>query len=298
MKNQSKFALLPKAILIIILLITACTKEDEVSVPPSILIMEEEGYVSSDTTIPAGGEIRLKVLLQKGDLNITNFMIDVYTDSVQTYFDTGMNTSYIVWKGLFIKSLAEEEEWKFIVRDREGNSSSTSLNISLDTNSSYQTLITYSPVTMGAQDNAQSGGGFDTDTGNLYFHYEAADDTAIQACIDLLYFYSTEDKNTLASPGANIDDGIFPLNPADWTIINTSRYIKTSLTPDDFIGTVNDSIILANYEEGEAKRKAKNLKVNDIYTFRTQKGKLGMFMVNEVNGMADGSVNIDIKIQE
>ena len=73
--------------------------------------------------------------------------------------------------------------------------------------------------------------------------------------------------------------------------------MKSSMSIDDFITAVNDSIILANYDEGEAKRKAKKLKVDDIYTFRTESGKLGMFLVNAVNGTGDGSINIRLKTQ-
>ena len=59
----------------------------------------------------------------------------------------------------------------------------------------------------------------------------------------------------------------------------------------------NDSIIIANYNEGEARRKAKNLAPDDIYTFRTQSGRLGMFLVKEVNGTAAGDIVIQIKTQ-
>ena len=132
----------------------------------------------------------------------------------------------------------------------------------------------------------------------MFYHQEAATDTMIQSAVDLIYFYSEVDLNTIASAGANIEDGIFPVNPTTWSITNTTRYFKTSLTADDFDAAVNDSIILANYEEGDAKRKAKKLAVDDIYTFRTQSGKLGIFQVNEVNGTTEGSLNIDLKVQD
>jgi hypothetical protein len=297
MKVQSTLTLLSKSLLIVMLLITACTKDDGVAIPPSITILEGPEYISGDTILAAGEEIRLKVKLEMGDLNITNFIIDVFTDDNQTYFDTGMNTSSIIWEGSFLKSLASNEEWNLTVRDRDGNASNTSFNISLDTNSNFNSLKNFTSIDLGAQNNAQSAGLFDPTNGVLYFYDQAAEDSSIQKVIDLLYFYNDEDKNTIASPGANIDDGIFTGNPADWTIVNTTRYIKTSLTADDFYGACNDSIILANYDEGEAKRKAKNLEVNNIYTFKTQSGKLGIFILNEVNGAEDGSVNIDLKIQ-
>lgn len=286
-----------RIVIIIMLLNVACKKDNETVLPPSIMLMSEQGYISSDTSISPGNEIRFKVLMQKGDLDITNFMIDVYTDDVQHYFDTGMNVSYLQWQGVFIKSSAAIEEWQFIVRDRDGNSSSTSLKITLDTSNSYQPLQHYSPVLLGAQDNQQEGACFDIADSTISFCSEASGDTAIQSGIDIIYYYSPEDENTIASPGANIEDGIFAVNPASWTIKNTSRYMKASISPEEFLESINDSIIIANYDEGEAKRKAKKLKQDDIYTFRTQDGRLGMFLVNEVSGTTDGSINISLKTQ-
>ena len=260
--------------------------------------MDETGFISSDTYVPAGGELNFRIKLEKGDLNITNFLIDVYTDDVQTYFDTGMNTSYLVWEGSFIKTLAATEEWKFIVRDKKGNASSQSLMISLDTSVAYHPLKGYSSVIIGAPQNNDKEGCMDAETAELFFHADAATDTSLQALIDVLYFYDEVDNNTLASPGANIEDGIFPVNPGSWTIVNTTRYYKTSIEMFDFCEAVHDSIILANYEEGDAKRKAKHLQFQEIYTFKTQGGKLGMFMVNEVLGTEAGAINIDLKIQE
>ncbi|NQT76682.1 MAG: hypothetical protein HQ565_03135 [Bacteroidetes bacterium] len=297
MSSKRKIIWQLRIVIIIMMLNVACKKDNEVIVPPSIMIMNEQGYISSDTSIAPGSEIRLKVMMQKGDLNITNFLIDVYTDEMQHYFDTGMNVSYLEWQGIFIKTSAAIEEWKFIVRDRDGNSSSTSLMISLDTSGSYQPLQYYSPVLLGAQDNEQEGGCFNISDSSMHFHVQVAEDTALQSGIDLIYYYSPEDENTIASPGANIEDDIFTVNPANWTIKNTSRYIKISITPQEFLESMNDSIIIANYDEGEAKRKAKKLKKDDIYTFRTQDGRLGMFLVNEVSGTTDGSINISLKTQ-
>ncbi|MEN8224460.1 MAG: hypothetical protein ABFS05_03785 [Bacteroidota bacterium] len=298
MKNKLTITPLIKTFVIIILVITACTKDDEATIFPSITILNETGYISKDTLVSVGEEMSFKVKLDKGDLNITNFLINVFTDETQTYFDTGMNTASFIWEGNFIKSTDPEERWDFIVRDSDGNSSSISLYINLDTNSNYQSLESFSSIDMGAPENITTGGCFNPSNGNMYFHFDVAEDTSLQAGIDLLYFYADEDKNTISSPGANIDDGIFPVNPGSWTVVNTSRYFKTSLTVLDFANANNDSIILANYNEADAKRKAKNLQEDDIYTFKTQQGLLGIFIVNEVTGTTEGSINIDLKIQQ
>jgi len=274
----------------------ACEKSEE-KIPPTINLIAEAGYVHSDTMLASGDNIRLKIQMQKGDLNITNFLIDVYADTVSRYFDTGMNTEYIVWEGMFIKTPALLEEWKFLVYDREGNATATGISITLDTSAQYTPLITYSPIEFGAQDNQLFGGCYDIADSNMYFHFDVATDPELQSKIDMLCFYDDIDKATISSSGANIEDGIFPVNPADWTNKNTTRYYKTSLGVDDYNASFNDSIILANYDEGEAKRKAKKLAADDIYTFRTESGRMGIFKVNTVNSGTDGSIHISLKAQ-
>lgn len=284
--------------LVMIVLISVSCKKDEEKNPPSIRLMDESGYVHSDTLLASGEDIRLKVLMQKGDLNITNFLIEVFSDTVSRYVDTAMNTDYLLWEGTFLKTLAEIEEWHFTVRDRDGNSASAALIIGLDTGSQYGALLAHPAAVFGAQGNQLVAGCYDTGEQEMYFHQEVAADTSLQSLVDILYFYDEGDKNTIASPGANIADGIFPVNPGDWTYSNTTRYIKTSLTDDDFEAAENDSILLANYDEGSAKRKAKNLTSGDIYTFRTQSGKLGIFRVDAVEGSNEGTLTVSIKTQK
>lgn len=300
MKDYARMSRIILALLAISMIVTACQKDedDDPVTPPQISLIDETGYISTDATVAAGDEIKVKVDLQKGSLNITNFIVKVMTETEQTYFDTGMNTTGLIWEGSFTKTNAASEEWTFIARDIEGNSSSTAFVITLDTSAQYTPLSDHGQVVFGAQDNAQTGGCYNILTQTIYTHQAAAADTVIQSGIDLLYYYADDDKNTIASSGANIEDGVFPVNPGTWTITRETRYFKTSLAEDDFNMAVNDSIILANYEQGDAKRKAKNLQSGNIYTFKTESGQLGMFMVDAVDGTNEGNITISLKIQE
>lgn len=299
MKIRKNLSISLIALLVLLMSGSACQKEEENTIMPSITIYQEAGYVSTDTSMKAGEKIRLKILMKGGDFNITNFVIEVLSEGTEKiYFDTGMNTSSVLWHGSFLKSSASSERWRLEVSDREGNSALAGFTITLDTGNSYRPLISYASTVLGAQENQQTGSCLNLSDLAAYFHDEVAGDVILQEKTDILYYYYGDDENTIASPGANIEDEVFTVNPANWTIVNTTRYIKTSLSADDFDNALNDSIILANYNEGDAKRKAKNLSANDIYTYRTHDGKLGMFQVNEVTGTTDGSININIKIQE
>jgi hypothetical protein len=299
MKNRIQLTKNLIGILILLLVAVACKKDEENELMPRITVYDDSGFVSADTNMKAGDEIKLKIGMQGGDYNITNFVIEVLSNGTEkVYFDTGMNTSSITWYGSFLKSSAPTEKWTLTATDRNGNSVKAGFTISLDTASNYQDIVCYSSLMLGAQNNQEYGSCFNLLDLGTYFPDEVAEDVILQEGVQMLYYYYGDDKNIIASPGANIEDGVFAVNPADWTIVNTSRYIKTGITVDEFNQASNDSIILANYDEAEAKRKAKKLQADDIYTFRTQTGKLGMFHVTEVVGAEEGTISINIKIQE
>ncbi len=60
----------------------------------------------------------------------------------------------------------------------------------------------------------------------------------------------------------------------------------------------NDSLLIAEFLESEAKRKAKYLGKDSVFAFRTNDSRLGIFYVNDVNGNESGTVNVSIKVQD
>ena len=63
----------------------------------------------------------------------------------------------------------------------------------------------------------------------------------------------------------------------------------------------SDKFIIDSYEgfvQDDRKRKAKDLKIDDIYVFKTESGKYGILKVNSVASGETGSVNFDVKIQD
>jgi hypothetical protein len=274
----------------------SCTDDDREGAPPLIHFIQEDGFISTDTSISPGRMMRFNIEATAGDFNITEFLIRVKSDSVQTWFDTGFHAPYLNWQGNFTKSFNDNEAWEFIVRDRYGLSSSIMIFINNDTLHGHDPIETYLHINMGAQNNLQIGGFFSMQNQLVYLPEDAQ---ANQAIIDLVYYFG-EDDHTLASPGANIEDGIFEENisPVSWDIRNTTRFIKTALSDAEFDATTNDSILIVCYTEGEGKRKAKNLADGGVFSFKTQNSKFGLFKINEVNGSESGNLLIDIKIQQ
>lgn len=283
-------------LLVIFIFMVGCTEKDEGGEGPVIQIIAGNDLISSDTIIAPGQLMQFNVSATKGNYNITNFLILVNGDSSQVYYDTGMNVVSFTWTGSFAKSFDDDEVWEFIARDRYSRSGMVSILIQSDSSAGPGPIFTYSDIQLGAQSNQNEGGCFSLNDQFVYFIDEAFNH---QELIDMIYYYG-EDNQTIASPGANIEDGIFPdeYNPKNWTYRNTTRYIKTNLSPEEFNMIENDSLLLVSYSEGDGKRKAKELVADDVYSFKSQGAKYGMFLVSEVLGTDLGSVKIDIKIQE
>lgn len=283
-------------VLFVVVMVVGCTEKDEGGNGPVIQLNSGTNLISSDTIIAPGQLMQFEVSAIKGNYNITNFVILVNGDSSQVYYDTGMNVASFTWSGTFAKSFNDNEVWEFIARDRYSRSDMVSILIQNDTSSGPGPIYSYAGILLGAQSNLNIGGCLSLSDQLVYLIDDASN---YQETIDMIY-YDGEDNETIGSPGANIEDGIFPdeYNPGNWDYQNTTRYIKTDLSPDEFYQIQNDSMLLVSYVEGEGKRKAKELLVNDVYSFKTQNIKYGMFLVSEVIGSASGSIKIDIKIQE
>jgi len=280
-----------------LLILDSCEKDKQAGVGPAIVLVDGPGYIANGAMVVPGTMMNFKLSMTEGSEKLTNFYIEVASGEqpVKRYFDTAMHVGELTWTGKFYKSAEAAETWTFIIRDRQGGSNSVALDILADTGSVYGPIQQLTNIVMGAQENEQYGGFYSLAGQEVYPIHSAIEK---QELIDLVFYYG-EDELTMASPGANIEEGIFPeqLSPVNWDHRNTTRFIKTSLTGEDFNLVTNDSIMISLYIETEGKRKAKNLAGSDVYVFRTQQNRLGLFRVNTASGTTEGTAEIDVKIQ-
>ena len=129
-----------------------------------------------------------------------------------------------------------------------------------------------------------------------------ADAAQNQAAIDILCFYEAENGNNIAiaSPGTGID-GIFTGEnaPENWTTQNTTYYTKTALTTDQFDALAEtDQLIVTSFDTANAFRKAKDLQLDDIYSFKTEAEAFGLLKVTDVVQGTDGSVTFEVKVKK
>lgn len=220
------------------------------------------------------------------------------TDTI--YIDTGMYLQSINMDKKIIKSVAEWEVWNITARDRNRKESNTiSLKIYLEESSSHGDITHITSVTFGFQENNEFDGFYSLSNQAIYNLEEAF---SIQENIHLLSFYdnTSEDEHTISSPGANIPEEIYEgaHGVEDWDIRNTTRFILSDITEEDFDLCANDSLIYATtfaFETG--KRKAKNLTEKDIYAFVSDQGNFGLFKVKSLAGNEAGNVEIEIKMK-
>ena len=281
-----------------VLIFNACNKDNE-KINPTIQFKIGSTFVSKDTTLKIGDQFNFGIIADAGDVNLTNFIIKLSTGTEVSFVDTGMNVSHLDFTKLITKGISESEKWTFIIRDKEGKSASISLTILKDSTSTFGNIVNFPSVTLGAQSNPSIGSFFSLINGQVYTLDSAF---AHQSLIEMLYCYDgiAGEANTIASANANINVSFFtgPEALANWTIKNETRYFKTTLTTNDFDIASNDSLLLVSYDELLGKRKAKNLVINDIYSFKTISGKYGLFKVKSVVGAESGNIEIAIKYQD
>jgi len=280
-------------VLSIAITLFSCEKENKLA--PTIEFKTGPGYTFEETMLAVGDSVTVGIIANTNStVNITNFNITV---NDQLVYDEGYNVVGLEIDFTIGKGISDEESWVFTVKDKDGNTASVSLLLTKDPDSGFKPILSYNSISLGAQENT-SVGGFMSFSENTVYNLQSAYNN--QSSIDMVYYYFEDDKNVITSPGANIDEEVFDssIAPLAWSVKRTTRYLKTSLSLNDYETATDDSLLIASYDESSAKRKAKDLSKDDIYSFKTEDGKLGLFLVRSVTGKEDGTIEIAVKIQE
>lgn len=154
-------------------------------------------------------------------------------------------------------------------------------------------------VMIGAQDNTTTGGFYSVSENKVYTMDEAYQK---QGVIDIFCFYEAANGNniSIASPGSNIT-GIFTGSNSveNWTTQNTTHFTKTTLTVEQFDALAEtDQLIVTSFDTANNFRKAKDLKIDDIYSFQVEAGTYGLFKVTDVVQDSIGSVSFEVKVKK
>ena len=292
-----------KLVLIFVLLtvfLAACDKDDSsVQLNPTINFIQDSGYTWQDSTLLVGETMKIGIqATSQSDVVLTNFNYTITSDLGTVSVDSGIYTQDFLYEKIISKSFAETENWTFTIRDKDGRPASLSLNLFKADSSAWNEILYVGNIILGAQNSTEYGSFFSWE---FLTNYSVNTAFQSQASTHLLYYYDfiDTDENTISSPGANIDPSVYSADegPHNWVDRNTSRFVLTDLSEQEFISCDNDSLILANnFEFNAGKRKAKNLKAGDVYAFNDN-NKKGLFLVHEVVGTDEGYVEFSIKMQ-
>lgn len=279
----------------ITLFIAGCTK-DEDPILPTISFKKDAGYVVANTTANYADTLDFGIIVKSnGTDNLVKFQMFANGMSV---LDSTINTPNFTLDFSTTKSVLDKDVWKFVTIDIAGNIKTDSIVIT----GSFGEILTYSSIKFGAQNNAteKSFLSYSNGSSTLYFQTDAFNN---QAKIDMFCFYENTVSNpnmmTLAAPGSNIK-GIFSgaTSPEVYTTKNVTFFVKTTLTAAQFDAVTNDAILRASFDPKNQFKKAKILTVGDVYAFKLQSGKYGLYKVTAVQGTDTGTLQIAVKIQK
>lgn len=272
----------------------SCERNSDNGTNPTIAITNLAA--GGDTTLAAGQSITFELSCSwNGSDALTNLIVS--SNGVRLV-DEGFFKQEYTKQVVFTKDTAAQNILIFTIRDKGGKSSQVVYTIN-KAGGSVGTVQRFNAVTFGAQQNTQYGSFMNLESGAIFTTNEAA---AVPDKIHLLCYYDTidSDEMVIASPGANVDASVYGAGgPTDWTVRNTARFVPITISDDQFnaLGTVADLISL--YSESDGKRKAKNLTVGDVYSFKQEElGLYGVFKVAAVTGQQSGSVIVDMVVQK
>jgi len=276
-------------------ILSSCKKDDSPSLP-TITYKQATGYVSANTTAAYNDSLNFSVTAK---WNGTNKLIkfQIYSNGVELK-DSTINTQEFVYNFYTYKTYSDKDVWKFVTTDIAGNTKSDSLTIT----GNFGDIYTYNSLTFGAQKNTTEKGfaSFSNGTSTMYSQADAFNH---QADIDLMCFYEDTlthvNKMTLSSPGAHIT-GIYTgsTSPELYTNMSITYFSKTTFTASQFDGITKDAALIYGFGTGTGYRKANLLTVGDVWAFKLQSGKYGLFKVTAVQGTQAGTLQIAVKIQK
>ncbi len=298
MKTNTSRAVHFIAFMLAIVFFTSCKKENVNNTPPTIEFSTGVGFYFSDTTAVAASSLVFRInCVSNGENALTNLIVK---NNGMRIIDEGVNQQEFVKEVTIVKSSEATEIIEFTIRDIVGNSASITVTITLDTTTPAGNVIRYNNVTLDAQGVSNGKSFFSFVNGNYYTLQEAF---GIQSNIHLVYYFdaTTTDAQTIASPGANIDNSIFTgeFGLSNWTTKNTARFHPITMTAEEFEAIDSPIVLVDSYSEADGKRKAKNLVAGNVFAFKVESNsKYGIFRVLDVTGEALGSVTFSVVYQE
>lgn len=292
--------------LIMTILLIACNKEQN-SLAPTISFKIGSDYTQNNSIVEVGHSLHFGIQARGNGANITNFSIKkvLANNTVITMMDSGLNAVNIDFDKIFYQNIEDKATWVFTAMDRNRKTSSISLVIYKDSNSTYGGIYFYPSIKMGYQLNTTYGQFLDISSGKAYFADSA---TLMQDKIEVLtYFIIDETASPVFSSSGEMDNFsteaktfypcIIDWNPRNYTLWDIS-VDDTPLSTSSFDNAQNDSLLIVSYHEVWGKKKFKWATTGKVIPFLTVHGKKGLIKVIRADENESGYIEFALKIQQ
>jgi hypothetical protein len=264
---------------------TSC--DDTEAVGPTIDLFGGD-YIDANTTVTAGATMMFKMNATAGDKNLAEFYV--------TKDGTNLSGYPLEISGDTYQEVVEIEAplnegsyvYGFKVVDKDDLYDEVTVTITVEAASGP--ISTYSAKLMGAQSHATLGSFLDAETGTVYLLAAARTNAS---AVDVFYYYGSSNQASFAALDDTDANEFSIINSTEWTTRNSTKFVTTSITPAEFIAMEND----AEFVDASASS-VTQLAVGDVVGFKTVGGKMGLIHVASIDGAADGSITIDIKVQQ
>jgi len=284
-------------LLSVIVIIYACTKEEDKNEPPSISfktgthLATGMKYIASDTTLYVNDAFLVGITAStNSDKDLSRFAITrkFETEPVMTN-DTAFGTSTLDYN-IFLNANMNSgyEDFTFIITDKSGNESQLSLTLSTDP---LPPQYSEFDVVLGSTGSDTLDQAYSSTTGETYGIADAAVNAEI---IDWLYFDNETFGHTIISPSdsnnilAQVFDDIYLQN---WSKKNLTTFSRTNLTVTQYNAIVDvESLIETVYDASPddpfisefEPDPEDGFSVNNIFAFRTEQTKKGLIKITEI----------------
>lgn len=296
------------AISMMIAIFSSCKKDDKPEVVPPPTLPEasfrlDDGYVFSDTSIERSKYFNIGILANQTNGNIVEIIIYFNGTKKETreYSSANIEDDF-----RFLKSVNEEDEIKFVIKNNHNLYITLELSISMSNGAEhYKNIILVN--TDGINKDKKI---FYSSTSNNTFSYnECKTDTAIQASIDFAFFWALSADSNLLNYCLVSPNQYFKYA---WGFSFDGWHLKETefRTQDEFsFSDIDMQFIIDNFDNFELSDGNityphgsifKNVETDSSIVFKNNKGNFGIIKINDVTentGNFDQEIDFDVKYQ-
>ena len=286
-------------------LIAGCTEEEMTDSYPFIIFKQGNEFITDGDSVPVGAPMRFGISAVGGGATITNLRVKrMMENDTVTELDKGL---YRAEGGLdttlsYVKGDAAVETWNFFIQNSNRDTASVFLTVFKGSGSAYGPINHYPSIFLSYNENQDYPHYLDLHSG---LAYEQNDVAGHEQDIDLAAFWYITSGNsspTLTCPGYPSAQTYYPAFET-WPVKNSTTYdYKTSdnnlVSIAQFDAAQNDSLLVNGYLPQNVSGLCKYCYTGKVIPFKTTDGKYGMVKVIRADEQANGTIEIEVKIQK